>query len=217
MQLLFPLVTSDVALFTLIDQRLRVLLVQRAEEPAMGKWALPGGILRPDVDENLEETAKRALSSKACVSVRQLEQVATFSGASRDPRGWSISTLYYALLPSDQVPALAGIRTEAVRWEDPENHKQPLAFDHAQLLDNALRQLRDKVAGGALPLQLMPNKFTLTDLQRACEAIAGHPYDKGAFRRQIKDHPALLAIDGEFLRGAQRPAQVYRTAMDFRF
>lgn len=217
MEILFPLVTTDIALFTLIEHRLRVLLVRRAEEPSLGKWALPGGILRPDEDRSLDDAAKRVLSVKTCINVRHLEQVATFSGADRDPRGWSISTLYCALLPSDQVPAVAGARTEAIEWRDPENLKHPLAFDHAQLIGKALRQLRSKVAGGALPLHLMAEKFTLTDVQRACEAIIGQQLDKGAFRREIKDHPALIPIEGEFLRGAQRPAQMYRTDADFFF
>lgn len=217
MKILFPLVTTDVALFTLIEQRLRVLLVQRAEAPSVGDWALPGGILNPDEDGDLEATARRVLVTKTRVNVRQLEQVATFSGASRDPRGWSVSALYYALLPSDQVTAVAGERTEAILWADPESSAFTLAFDHAVLLEKALKQLRDKVERGALPLHLLAEKFTLTDVQRACEAIAGRPYDKGAFRRQIKNHPALVAIEGEFLGGAQRPAQIYRTAPEFFF
>jgi 8-oxo-dGTP diphosphatase len=214
---LFPLVTADVALFTLIEQRLRVLLVQRAEAPSSGYWALPGGILRPEEDDTLEDTAMRALRAKTGVDVRHLEQVATFSGARRDPRGWSMSTVYFALLPSDQVPAVAGDRTEAIEWCDPEKPGHRLAFDHAQLLAKALQQLRDKVERGALPLHLMAEKFTLTDLQRACEVYLCRPYDKGAFRRQIRDDPALVAVDGEFLRGSQRPAQIYSVAADFSF
>ncbi len=217
MSLLFPLVTADVALFTLIERRLRVLLVQRAEAPSLGEWALPGGILRPDEDYSLDDTARRALASKTCVDVRHLAQVATFSGPQRDPRGWSVSTVFYALLPSDQLPVVAGERTEAIAWCDPENPGCRLAFDHAQLLAKALRQLRDKVERGVLPLHLLADKFTLTDLQRACEAIVGRLYDRGAFRRQIKDHPALVAVAGEFLRGPQRPAQIYRAAADFFF
>jgi 8-oxo-dGTP diphosphatase len=217
MKLLFPLVTADVALFTLIESGLRVLLVRRAEAPSLGYWALPGAILKPDDDRSLDDTAKRALATKACVNVRHLEQVATFSGSKRDPRGWSVSSLYYALLPSDEVPAVAGDRTEAIDWCNPESPEHRLAFDHAQLLKRALNQLREKIERGALPLHLLAEKFTLTDLQRACEAIAGRPYDKGAFRRLIKDEPSLIAVPGEFQRGPQRPAQIYRAAEDFLF
>lgn len=165
----------------------------------------------------MDDTALRALASKTRVVLPHLEQVTTSSGADRDPRGWSVSVLYYALLPSDQVPAVAGDKTEAIEWCNPERPGHRLSFDHAQLLERALATLRDKVERGALPLHLLPGKFTLTDLQRACEAILGRELDKGAFRRKIADQPTLVPVRGEFLRGPQRPAQLYRAAADFSF
>ena len=209
---LFPLVTADVALFTLADHRLRVLLIQRANQPTPGGWALPGSVLKPDVDRNVDDTALRALASKTRVVLPYLEQVTTSSGPDRDPRGWSVSVLYYALLPSDQVPAVAGDKTEAIEWCDPERPGHRLAFDHSRLLAMALATLRNKVERGALPLHLLPARFTLTDLQRACEAILGRELDKGAFRRKIADEATLVPVPGEFLRGPQRPAQLYRAA-----
>lgn len=217
MKLLFPLVTADIALFTLIDMHLRVLLIQRANEPLLGCWALPGGVLDLDTDASLLATAQRVLTVKMKVAVRHLEQVATFSGTDRDPRGWSISTLHYALLPADRVAAVAGPGIGAVAWCDPAAPEAALAFDHAQQLADALAMLRRKVQWGALPLHLLPAKFTLTDLQRACEAILGRPLDKGAFRRTIRDNPDLAMLDGEFMRGPQRPAQLYRAMDSFRF
>ena len=214
---LYPIVTADVALFTLQEQRLRVLLIQRANNPTPGGWALPGGVLNPEIDASLDHTALRILAAKTRVALPHLEQVATHSGPDRDPRGWSVSTLYYALLPSDQVPAVAGDKTESIEWCDPERPGHRLAFDHRVLLGEALATLRGKVARGALPLHLLPGKFTLTELQRACEAILGETLDKAAFRRQIKDAPQLVAAKGEFLRGAQRPAQLYRAAPGFLF
>lgn len=214
---LFPIVSADVALFTLIDHQLRVLLIKRANEPTPGGWALPGAVLKPDLDESVDDTALRALASKTRVVLPHLEQVKTSSGPLRDPRGWSVSVLYYALLPSDKVPAVAGDKTEGIEWADPERPGHRLAFDHALGLNAALSKLRDKVERGALPLHLLPVKFTLTDLQRACEAILGHDLDKGAFRRKLADQPALRAVPGEFLRGPQRPAQLYRSAPDFAF
>ena len=115
------------------------------------------------------------------------------------------------------MPAVAGESIEAIAWCDPQALRRQLAFDHEELLQKALSVLRAKVELGALPLHLLPEKFTLTDLQRTCEAILGRPLDKGAFRRTIKDAPALLPVPGEFLRGAQRPAQIYRTAAGFEF
>jgi ADP-ribose pyrophosphatase YjhB (NUDIX family) len=217
MKKLFPLVTADVALFTMADWQLRVLVVKREHAPASETWALPGGILRPDLDKSLNDTARRALRSKTGVDAPYLEQVITVSGPERDPRGWSISTLYYALLPGERVPAVAGMSVKEIKWGDPEALQQRLAFDHGVLLQNALAALQFKVQQGALPLHLLPEKFTLTDVQRACEAVLGHRLDKGAFRRLIKDEPCLLPVPGEFLRGPQRPAQLFRASEDFEF
>lgn len=102
-------------------------------------------------------------------------------------------------------------------WADPEKPGRRLGFDHAEMLAKALGVLRDKVLRGALPLHLLPARFTLTDLQRACEAILGRPLDKGAFRRQLKDARDLVKVSGAFVRGAQRPAQLYRAAAGFSF
>lgn len=214
---LYPIVNTDVALFTLADAQLRVLLIQRANNPAPKGWALPGGMLNPEIDNSLDDTALRILASKTRVALPHLEQVATYSGPDRDPRGWSVSTLYYALLPSDKVPAVAGDKTEAIEWCDPERPGHRLSFDHAVMLSQALATLRDKVARGALPLHLLPRQFTITELQRACEAILGRELDKGAFRRQLKTSADLEIIDGEFVRGAQRPAQLYRAGRAFAF
>ncbi|MGB8716457.1 MAG: NUDIX domain-containing protein [Rhodanobacteraceae bacterium] len=212
---LYPIVGATVALFTLLDMQLKVLLVSRGREPH--GWALPGGVLNPDSDASLDHTALRELAKKTEVSLPHLEQVRTYSGPGRDPRGWSVSTLYYALLPSDKVPAVAGSRTEAIEWCNPERPGHRLVFDHAAMLPAALSALRDKVERGALPLHLLPARFTLTELQHACEAILGRELDKGAFRRQLKQSPCLEKIEGEFQRGPQRPAQIYRATRGFTF
>lgn len=217
MKKLFPLVTTDIALFTIIDDSLRVLLVKRANTPEPGKWALPGGVLDPASDSDLDDTAQRVLSGKTGVDVPFLDQVATFSGATRDPRGWSVSVLYYALLPRDQVPAIAGKKTEAIEWRDAFAPGSRLAFDHADLIRAALATLRDKVERAALPLHLLPDRFTLTELQQTCELILGRALDKSVFRRRLKDEPRIVQLEGEFLYGAQRPAQLYGAAEGFRF
>lgn len=217
MKKLFPLVTADIALFTLVESQLRALIVRREKEPAPGTWALPGGVLKPDTDSSLDDTARRVLRSKTGVDAHSLEQVTTVSGPTRDPRGWSLSVVYYALLPHNLVSAVAGMSVEAINWCDPDAAELRLAFDHELLLQRALGALRSKVRQGALPLHLLPEKFTLTDLQHAQEAVLGSRLDKGAFRRLIKDEPSLLLIAGEFFRGPQRPAQLYRAAEEFRF
>lgn len=164
------------------------------------------------VEQNYSRTGGRRYDS-AEVDVRYREQVATFSGADRDPRDWSISTLHYALLPTDQVLAVAGLSVGNVAWCDPNALGSVLALDH----DRQLAALRRRVQRGALPLHLLPARFTLTELQRACEAILGRGLDNGAFRRTIRESSDLIQLDREFARGPQRQAQLYQATGSFRF
>lgn len=216
---LFPLVFVDVALFSVVEDRLGVLLVQRAQEPAQHQWALPGGILKPEIDDNLESTARRVMRSKVSVEIPHLEEVQTFSGPNRDPRGWSVSVLYGALLPYDQVNAVVRNKVEKVDWFDADSPGHALAFDHANHLTMALRVLRNRIRASSptLPLHLMPEKFTLTELQKTCQSILDKPIDKAAFRRRIDGHPFLEKLTGEMQRGAHAPAQLYRVRDGFAF
>jgi 8-oxo-dGTP diphosphatase len=215
---LYPLVSADVALFSLVDMSLKVLLVQRAADPERGRWALPGGVLDPGRDRSIEDTARRALQDKTGLqSVAYLAQVHTYSGADRDPRGWSISVLFYALLPYDQSPAIVGNKVEAVTWRDAARPGRGLAFDHAEHIAEALARLRDTVGSRVLPLHLLGPEFTLTELQSAVEAILGTDLEKSAFRRRLKEDRSFVPIEGSFRTGRQRPAQLYRAADGFVF
>jgi 8-oxo-dGTP diphosphatase len=214
---LFPLVLADVALFSVEQDRLQVLLTKRARPPAAGRWALPGGILKPALDGSLEEAALRVLRDKVHVDIPHIEQVHTFSGPSRDERGWSVTVLFYALLPRDRVQAAVSPKVEAVRWAEVADPGVRLAFDHEALLAAAVGALQNKVLHNALPLHLLPERFTLTELQRTCEAVLGRPLDKSAFRRRLKAYEDLVEVPGEFVRGVQRPAQLYRAAKEFQF
>ncbi len=220
---LFPLITADVAIFSIGDDCLQVLLVRRALEPAKGVWALPGAVLKPDCDTDLEATARRALRDKLNVEVPYLRQLCVFAGAKRDPRGWSISVLHYALLPRDQVPAVARSKVDVVQWLDADAKLPRLAFDHHEQLRVARSALRERVREHRLPLHLMPRRFTLTQLQRVCELIlasgsSDEPgLDKGAFRRRFANSADIIEIPGAFERGAQRPAQLFKVSPEFEF
>ncbi|WP_213957584.1 NUDIX domain-containing protein [Variovorax sp. dw_954] len=222
-KLLFPLVSADVAIFSIGDGALQVLLVQRARAPAAGAWALPGAVLNPEIDRDLEATARRALRDKISVEVPYLSQLHTFAGADRDPRGWSLGVLHYALLPRNRVQAVVRSNVEVVQWADADAALPPLAFDHAEQLAAARSALRERVREHALPLHLMPEQFTLTQLQKACEIILAHGpddvavLDKGAFRRRFAKSADIVEIPGAFERGAQRPAQLFKVAPGFRF
>jgi 8-oxo-dGTP diphosphatase len=214
---LFPLVSADVALFSVANDTLEVLLVKRAQEPCAGLWALPGAVLKPDVDFDLEATARRALRDKVDVEIAHLEQVGAFSGADRDPRGWSIGVLFLALLARDRVSAVVRSKVEAIKWAGADHLHGALAFDHRAQLEAARQVLGHRVDRYALPLHLMPERFTLTELQRTCEAIMGRALDKSAFRRRLKSSHDIVEVPNEFIRGAQRPAQLYRAREGYRF
>ncbi len=208
-KLLHPFVTVDIALFTMGEDGLKVLLVQRSEEPQARRWALPGGAIRPKVDVDLEAAALRVLREKVGVEIAHLEEVRSFSGSKRDPRDWSVAMLYFALLPKDRLHPDALSKVDDWEWADPAKPKRQMAFDHKEQLETALARLRQKVQSHALPLHLMPRRFTLTELQRTCEAILGQRLDKSVFRRRLKGSRELIEVPGEFVRGSQRPAQVY--------
>jgi ADP-ribose pyrophosphatase YjhB (NUDIX family) len=212
-----PLLLVNVALLSVVDARLRVLLVRRAEPPERGRWALPGGALEPDVDSDLDTAVRRVLRSLIDIDVTHLDQVRTFGGTRRDPRGWSISVSFYALLPSDLGHVLAGGNVAAMKWDDAAQLGHRLAFDHDAQLGAALKVLRDKVERHALPLHLLPERFKLSALQRTCEAIVDRSIDKGVFRRRLKGSPDLVQVHGEFEVGRQRPAQLYRASRKFEF
>ena len=216
---LFPLVFVDIALFSIVDGNLRVLLVQRAHEPERSRWALPGGILKPEIDANLESTARRVMRRKVSVEIPHLEEVKTFSGPNRDPRGWSVSVLYWALLPHDKINALNKDKVEDVDWFNAETSEKDLAFDHGSHVSSAVRLLRNRisVSSPALPLHLLPEKFTLTELQSTCETILGRTIDKASFRRRVREHPDLYELKGEMQRGSHAPAQLFKARNEFTF
>lgn len=213
---LFPLVSVDVALFSVDDDGLKVLLVKRSEDPFAGRWALPGGVLKPHLDYSLMAAARRVLAHKVSVELPYVAEVSTFSGPTRDPRGWSIATLFYALLPKDKINALVRNKVEAVQWAGAQSSRLRLAFDHEAQLQTALRALRSRVEDDVLPLHLLPEKFTLTQLQRVCEAILGRDLDKSVFRRRLKGSLDLIELD-EYERGPQRPAQLFKAREGFTF
>jgi 8-oxo-dGTP diphosphatase len=216
---LFPLVTVDIALFTIDGGALKVLLAKRTNAPYAGQWALPGGALDPDVDSDLSAAANRVITSKLGLTLAHIEEVGSFSGAARDPRGWSIAVLFLALLPMDQVPAIAGKRVDAVEWVKVSDLPELLAFDHPLLVNRAVEHLKNKVARNVLPVHMLPEKFTLTQLQKTMEAVLGIAIEKSAFRRRLKERhfDDLEEVVGEFERGVQRPAQLWRARAGFRF
>jgi ADP-ribose pyrophosphatase YjhB (NUDIX family) len=210
-----PLVTVDVPIFALRGDRLGVLLVKRAEgreEPFPGRWALPGGFVDVDRDEDLEACALRKLREKTGIAAPYLEQLGSWGSAHRDPRGWSVTHVYFALVPADEVAAPhGGGNASAAAWHEivGDGVREPLAFDHGAILAAALERLRGKVEYTSLPAFLLPREFTLSELQRVYETVLGRPLEKSAFRTRVLATELLTEVP-RVREGPNRPAQLYR-------
>lgn len=207
-----PYVTVDVVIFTLREGGLQVLLVKRGAEPFTDSWALPGGYIHMDEDDDLEAAARRILADKTGIRPPYVEQLQAFGGRRRDPRGWTATFAYFALIASEDLELRHGANADDVRWWPVEGDgvAMPLAFDHGTILACALTRLRNKVQYSTLPVHLLPERFTLSDLQRVYEQLLGKPMDKSAFRKRIAEADFLEAVAGEMRRGSNRPAQLYR-------
>ena len=168
------------------------------------------------MDASLEATARRVLADKVAVELPHLQEVRTYSGPNRDPRGWSVAVLFYALLPLDKIDAVVRRKVEAVEWVEAAVPARTLAFDHTEQLATAVQKLCAKVSADVLPLHLLPERFTLSQLQKVVEVILGYPLDKSSFRRRLKTSTDLVQ-QNEFVRGAQRPAQLFRASENFSF
>ncbi len=180
------LVTVDVSIFTLVDNELHVLLVKRGDYPQKGKWALPGGFIQQGKDKNLHDAALRKLLEKTGVKTFHLEQVSTFGDAKRDPRGWSISTLYMGLIPHVPTAETSDSIEEAKWWPYEEALRKKMAYDHKKLMQEARERLKAKSGYTVLPMYLLKAPFTLTQLQQAFEELMDTTIEKKSFRRRIQ-------------------------------
>jgi len=209
-----PLTTVDIAIFSVLEGSLRVLLVRRPAdrtEPFAGMWALPGGFVDVAADTDLEACALRKLKEKSGIAAPYLEQVGSWGDARRDPRGWSTTHVYFALLAADELALTPGGNARDAAWFeiDTERVREKLAFDHSELLRAAVSRLRNKVEYTSLPAFLLGSEFTLTDLQRVYEIVLGRPLEKKAFRTRMQSVDLLEPMT-RYKEGANRPAQLYR-------
>jgi 8-oxo-dGTP diphosphatase len=198
-------VAVDIVIFTIQSGELRLLLVKRGIAPFAGQFAIPGGFVLED--ESLDQAALRELKEETGVGDVYLEQLYSFGDPGRDPRGRVITVAYYALISGDRSPLVAGTDAADAQWcavrELPH-----LAFDHRKILDYALERLRNKLEYTTVGFQLLPSRFSLTELQEVYEAILGKKLDKRNFRRKL----ALLKVlrpTREYRHGGRRPARLY--------
>jgi len=199
--------TVDCVVFGFDGEGLQVLLIRRGLEPFKNKWALPGGFVQ--VTETLDDAARRELAEETGLTEVYLEQLYTFGSVKRDPRERVVSVAYYALTkPADHHTAAATDAAEA-QWF-PVSETPALAFDHQEILDTALVRLRGKLRYEPIGFELLPPKFTLTQLQRLYEAVLGESLDKRNFRKKVLGYHLILPLKEQQRDGPHRPAQLFR-------
>jgi 8-oxo-dGTP diphosphatase len=199
------LVTVDIVLFTIRDRQLHLLLIRRLAKPFENRYALPGGFVKEG--ESLDAAATRELREETGVEKVYLEQLYTFGDPKRDPRGRVITVAYYALAPDTQV-LRAGTDAADAAWF-PVTELPPLAFDHRKIVEYAHQRIRNKLDYTSVGFELLPAKFTLTELQSVHEAILGENLDKRNFRRRIIQK-GIVKPTKEWQHTGRKPAQLYR-------
>ncbi len=202
-----PAVTTDVVIFSIRDNQLKLLLIKRGGNPYQGKWALPGGFVNPD--ESLDDGARRELREETGLSGVFLEQLYTFGNPERDPRERVITVAYYALISSDQISLCAATDAEAVGWFAMDEFSE-LAFDHEKIVAMAHERLAAKLDYSTLAFQFMPSEFTLTALQSVYEIILQEEIDKRNFRKWVLALEKIEETGEQSREGAHRPAKLYR-------
>jgi 8-oxo-dGTP diphosphatase len=197
----------DCVVFGFDEAELKVLLIQRALEPFKGKWALPGGFVH--VDETTDDAARRELTEEAGLKGVFLEQLYTFGELGRDPRERVVSVAHYALVKLSGHRAKAATDAADAEWF-PISNAPKLAFDHAEILALALARLKAKVRYQPIGFELLPPKFTLSELQHLYEAVLETDLDKRNFRKKVLGFGLLVPLKETRMAGRHRPAQLFR-------
>lgn len=210
-----PFVRIELAVLAIHGDALKVLLGRRAEAPYAGRWALPGGVLRIDLDDDLDAACQRTARERLGVELPGAKQLNAVGGRSRDPRApWTLSVVYRCTTLPDRLATTPGKRVAELKWVDALEAAADarLAFDHAQLVGRAVEDLQAEVDGLRFPPGLIAETFTLADLQATSQAVLGEKrkLDKSSFRRRIDAAGCVEVIEGKLRTGAFRPAQLYR-------
>ena len=199
--------TVDCVVFGFDEGELKVLFIERGIAPFKSQWAIPGGFVR--VDETLDEAARRELEEETGLSGVFLEQLYTFGEVKRDPRERVVSVAHFALVKLADASTRAATDAADARWFAVSKPPK-LAFDHSTIFDIALSRLRAKLRYQPIGFELLPPKFTLSQLQHLYEAVLGVTLDKRNFRKRVLAFDFLIALDETQMAGAHRPAQLFR-------
>ena len=204
-----PAVTTDCVIFGFNGEQLQVLLIERGIEPYKGKWAFPGGFLK--MDETAEEGALRELKEETGLETAYVQQFHTFSEPSRDPRERVITIAYYALVKIQEVKG--GDDAASARWF-PLNDIPSLAFDHDYMLRMATQRLREEIHFQPIGFELLPEKFTIKELQSLYEAILGISFDRRNFAKKMLHLEILIELDETIWPTPKREAKLYKFNAD---
>lgn len=202
-----PALAVDCVVFGVDDDDLKVLLIRRAIDPFLGRWALPGGFVH--IDETVEEAARRELREEAGIDRAVLEQLHVFSGLDRDPRERVVTVAHYALVKLSDHAVRAATDAREAAWFGVDDLPS-LAFDHESIVEMAVDKLRTKVKQTPIGLELLPKKFTLTQLQRVYEKVLDREIDKRNFRKKVLATGLLLETDEVEQDVAHRAARLFR-------
>lgn len=200
----------DLAILTVREDLLHVLVIERANEPYRGRIALPGGFLR--ADENLRDAAERELYEETSLdgSALHLEQLATYGTPDRDPRGRVVSVAYLALAPDLPIPT-AGSDARAARWAPVVRVRDDLAFDHTQILSDAVERARARLELTTLATAFCGPAFTIGDLRNVYEVVWGIQLDPRNFSRKVMHTDGFILPTGDKrMPETGRPAALYR-------
>lgn len=196
-------ITVDTVILTIKNNALNVLLVKRNNEPFKDKWAIPGGYVR--MSENLDEAAVRVLKEKTNVENIYLEQLYTFGDPLRHPVSRVITCAYFALIRSEDVDV---VTTDDLAWHKV-SELPPLAFDHKEIIEYALKRTRERLEMCPVAYQLLNEKFTLTEMQKAYEMIMEKKLDKRNFRKKVITTDGLRELNEFSKSSSKRPARLY--------
>jgi 8-oxo-dGTP diphosphatase len=193
-------------IFTIQKEQLKVLLIKMKKFPFADKWAVPGGLVK--INESVDDAAKRHLSKKTGVKNVYLEQLYTFGGVKRDPFGRVVSVAYFALIPEAGKKLKTTKEYGDVKWFSTDKLPE-MAYDHKEIVNCAVSRLKSKIGYANIVCSLLPEEFTLGELQRVYQIILGRELDKRNFRRKILSLSIIKRIWKKKRGGASRPAELY--------
>lgn len=203
----FAVIATDIIIFTIKDDELNALLIKMKKNPFKNHWAAPGGLVKPD--ESVEQAAKRILKEETNLSNVYLEQLYTFGKVNRDPFGRVVSVAYFALIPEQKQSIKTSKKYDEICWHKV-NKLPQMAYDHEEMITKAYRRLKAKLGYTNIVYSLLPDMFTLSELQSIYEIILRKKLDKRNFRKKVLQIK-LVRKTGKKTSGApNRPAELYR-------